>query len=264
MQADSNEPGAMLKPFFQHLDDLRRALVWCAFALLAGMGLAAFIAPRVLALLKAPLKSVVADPDRFLRTLDITGGMSVAMQTILWGGLLFSAPVMVFSICWFVFPGLTRNERREVLGGLSFAVVLFCVGVGLCYGFALAPALTVMLWFNEWMGIPIEYVTITSYVGFVLKLLLSFGLTFELPIVILILGRLGLVTSAQLRSKRRHAIVVILILSMVITPTQDPFSQILLGGPLVALYEICIWLIWARECRNKDKPLSSASGQDAS
>lgn len=256
LQDDRNEPGALLKPFFQHLDDLRRALVWSVGALLAGMGLAALVAPRALAILKAPLKSVVANPDTFLRTLDITGGMSVAMQTILWGGILFSAPVMLFSLCWFVFPGLTRTERRAVLGGLSFAVALFAVGVSLCYFFALGPALSIMLWFNEWMGIPVEYVTLTSYVGFVLKLLLSFGLTFELPIVILVLGRLGIVSSAQLRSKRRHAIVAILVLAMVITPTQDPFSQLLLAVPLIVLYEICVWLVWAHE-RRRHPPAKS-------
>ena len=249
--ADHHEMGPLLKPFFQHLDDLRKALVWSLCALFAGMGVSALLAPTILKIVKAPLGKVVHEPDKFLRTLDITGGMSVAMQTILWGGVLFSAPVIVFAICWFVFPGLTNRERRTVLGGLLFAVGLFCSGVLLCYFFALAPALGVMLWFNEWMGIPVEYVTVTSYVGFVLKLMVSFGLTFELPIVILILGHLGIVTSAQLREKRRHAIVIILIIAMVITPTQDPFSQLLLAGPLVLLYELCIWLVWAKERRRR-------------
>jgi sec-independent protein translocase protein TatC len=246
---DSGEPGVLLKPFLHHLNDLRRALVWSICALFAGMGLAALLAPKALAILKAPLINVVADPDTFLRTLDITGGMSVAMQTILWGGILLSAPVIICALGWFIFPGLTRTERRAVLSGLGFAASLFVIGVVLCYRFALAPALKIMLWFNQWMGIPIEYVTVTSYVGFVLKLLLSFGLTFELPVVILVLGRLGIITSAQLREKRRHAIVAILILAMVITPTQDPFSQLILAVPLIVLYEICVWLVWARDRR---------------
>ncbi len=244
-----DESEGLLKPFLLHLDDLRRALMWSLSALFAGMGLAALLAPTAMALLKAPLKTVVANPDTFLRTLDLTDGMSVAMQTIFWGGILFSAPVIVFALCWFVFPGLKRAERRAVLAGLGFAVLLFCLGVALCYRFALAPALAVMLWFNQWMGIPVEYVTVTSYIGFVLKLLLSFGLTFELPVVILILGHLGIITSTQLRDKRRHAIVAILILTMVITPTQDPVSQLILAVPLIVLFEICVWLVWARERR---------------
>lgn len=250
---DNGEVEGVLKPFLDHLDDLRQALVWSIGALLAGMGVATLLAPRVLVALKAPLKTVVADPNTFLRTLDITGGVSVAMQTILWGGILISAPLILTALAWFIFPGLTRPERRSVLAGLGFAASLFVIGVGLCYYFALAPALKIMLWFNEWMGIPVDYVTVTSYVGFVLKLLLSFGLMFELPIVILVLGRLGIISSSQLRDKRRHAIVAILILAMVITPTQDPFSQLILAVPLIILYEICIWLVWARERHKKNQ-----------
>lgn len=246
-EPDNKERFGLFKPFLEHLNDLRRALVWSASALVIGMVIAGWLAPQLLAILKLPLRGVVPEPDKFLRAFDVTGGMSVAMQTIFWGGLLLSAPVIVFSICWFVFPGLTRRERRAVLGGLVLAAVLFVTGVLLGYFLALPPALKIMLWFNEWMGIPIEFFTITSYVGFITKLLLSFGLTFELPVVLLILGQLGIVTSRQLRDKRRHAIVIILILAMIITPTQDPFTQLLLSGPLVALYELCIWMIWAKE-----------------
>lgn len=236
-----------IKPFLSHLEDLRKALVWSLVAMLAGMGLCSFLAPELFKLIKAPLKGVVPNPDLFLRTLDVTGGMNIAMQTIFWGGLLISAPVILLSLCWFIFPALTRRERRAMVGGLLFAAFLFIVGVTMGYFLALRPALEIMLWFNTWMGIGVEYFTVTSYTGFVLKLLLAFGLTFQLPIVLLILGRLGVINSAQLRDKRRHAIVLILILAAVITPTQDPFSMLLLAGPLIALYELCIWMIWMKE-----------------
>jgi sec-independent protein translocase protein TatC len=250
-QDDNNVRAESAKPFLKHLEDLRRALIWSALALFIGMGTACYFAPTFFKILKAPLKGVVPNPDTFIRTLDVTGGMTVAMQTIVWGGVLFSAPVILFSICWFVFPGLTRRERRTLLGGLLFAAFLFIAGVLMCYFLALSPALEIMLWFNSWMGIEIEYFTVTSYIGFVLKLLLSFGLTFELPIVLLILGELGLINSHQLRNKRRHAIVIILILAAIITPTQEPFSQLILAIPLIVLYELCIWLIRARERQKK-------------
>ncbi len=238
-----------VKPILEHLDDLRRACFWALAALLAGMAVALRFAPALFRLIKAPLYGVVENPDTFLRNIDVTGGMSVAMQTIFWGGLLFSAPAILAAVAWFVFPGLTGRERRAVLGGMLFALVLFVCGVLMCYFAALKPALRIMLWFNEWLGFKVEYFLVTSYVGFVLKLLLSFGLTFELPVVLLILGHLGIITSAQLRRTRRHAIVLILVLAMVITPTQDPFSQLLLAIPLIMLHEICIWLVWARERR---------------
>jgi sec-independent protein translocase protein TatC len=250
-QDDNTLLAETVKPFLKHLEDLRRALIWSALALLIGMGTACYFAPTFFKILKAPLKGVVPNPDTFIRTLDVTGGMTVALQTIVWGGALFSAPVILFAVCWFVFPGLTRRERRTLLGGLLFAAFLFIAGVLMCYFLALGPALEIMLWFNSWMGIDIEYFTVTSYIGFVLKLLLSFGLTFELPVVLLVLGQLGIIHSRQLRNKRRHAIVIILVLAAIITPTQDPFSQLILAIPLIALYELCVWMIWVKEKQKK-------------
>lgn len=244
-----DHPEAATKPFLQHLEDLRRALIWCAVALFTGMVAAGAFAPLFFRLLKRPLTDVVANPDTFLLSLDVTGGLSVAMQTIVWGGLLFSAPAILFALCWFIFPGLTRSEQRTLLGGLLFAALLFIAGVTLCYFMAIGPAIAMMLWVNEWLGIRVDYFTVTSYTGFVLKLMLAFGLTFELPIILLLLGQLGLIHSRQLREKRRHAIVIILILAALITPTQDPFSLLILAIPLMALYELCIWLQWARERR---------------
>lgn len=250
LPGEEQEPG-LIKPFLGHLEDLRRVLICSAASLLCGMVAAAFLIPRFFALLKIPLAKAGRDPETLLVAMDMTGGVSAAMQTMLWGGLLLSAPFILGSIAWFVFPGLTRRERRAVAGGLLLAAVLFAIGVLLGYFLALPPGIRMMLWFYEWMGFPVKFITLTSYVGFVLKLLLAFGLTFELPIVLLVLGRLGIVTSTQLRSKRRHAIVIILVLAAVITPTQDPITQLLLSVPLAALYELCIWMIWAEERRKK-------------
>lgn len=261
MQKNHNEPPGeeSAKLFLHHLEDLRRALIWSAVSVFAGMAVACAFAPLFFTILKRPLTGVVAEPDAFLRTLDVTGGIEVAMQTIVWGGLLFSAPIILFAICWFVFPGLTRRERRTLLGGLLLAALLFIAGVTLCYFLALGPALAMMLWVNNWLGIRVEYFTVTSYVSFVLKLLLSFGLTFELPVLLLILAQLGIITGQQLREKRRYAIIVILILTAIITPTQDPFSQMILAGPLIALYELCIWLIWFRERHRQEARLKESA-----
>lgn len=251
LPADEEQHQGPLKTFVEHLEDLRRVLIWSAGALLAGMLVAAFLIPRLVTLLKLPLTKAGRDPDALLVAMDMTDGVSVAMQTMFWGGLLLSAPLILCCIAWFVFPALTRPERRAVIGGLAFAAALFAGGVLLGYFLALPPGIRVMLWFYEWMGIPVRFITLTSYAGFVLKLLLAFGLTFELPVILLVLGHLGIVTSSQLRDKRRHAIIAVLIVAMVITPTQDPVTQLLLSLPLVALYELCIWLVWARERRSR-------------
>jgi sec-independent protein translocase protein TatC len=235
------------KPFIQHLEELRRALIWSAVAALAGMGIACVYAPLFLKFLKRPLIGVVPNPDTFLIAMDVTGSISVAMQIIIWGGLLLSAPIILCALCWFIFPGLSRSEKQALLGGLAVATALFIGGITLCYYMALGPALAMMLWINDWLGIRVDYFTITSYIDFTLKFLLSFGLVFELPVILLILGKLGLISSRLLRNKRRYAWIIILVLAAVITPTQDPFSQLILAIPLIALYELCIWLIWTRE-----------------
>ena len=128
-------------------------------------------------------------------------------------------------------------------------MVLFGVGVSIAYFGMLPPALRVMLWFNDWMGIPVEFFQVSDYVRFVLILMAAFGICFELPVVLLGLGRLGIITSDQLRRGRRIAVVVLLIVAMVVTPTTDPFSQLILAVPLMLLYEACIWSIWLMERR---------------
>ena len=221
-----------------------------AFAI--GMCIAIPIAPWVLYILKLPLKWAGKDPSTFLQVLDVTGGLSLATQTVFWAGLLISAPFIVYYIWGFVFPGLTHRERSAISNSILFALVLFVLGVLTGYYLALAPGIKVMLWFSDWMGVNVSFFRATDYIRFVAILLLSFGVCFELPIILLILGQMGLVTSRQLRDKRSVAIVVILIIAAVVTPTTDPFTQLVMAIPMCVLYEICIWILWSKE-RKEEK-----------
>ena len=235
------------KPFLEHLADLRRAIIRMLIALVAGVALAIPLAPHVIRILQAPLAKVVPDPTHFLKIIDISGGLSVALNLILWTGILLSSPLLFLFAGSFIFPGLTRRERRAVLGGSAFAVVLFAAGVTMGYFLALPVALRVMLSVGRWVGAPVEFVTLNSYLALSLQVLIAFGLAFELPVVVLILGYLGLITSRQMREKRRHAIVLLFVIAMVLTPGPDVFSQVVMAVPLVLLYELCIWLIWMKE-----------------
>lgn len=226
-------------------------------ALACGILVAAPFAPRIFDFLKRPLRSVVPDPDTFVRVFEVTGAMSVAMTTALWTGVLLSAPFIVFFAGRFVFPGLTRAERRAVFRSSGFALALFAGGVALAWTF-LPQALRVMLWFNTWMHMPVEFFRAGDYVRFVLVLLLSFGITFELPLLLIVLGHLGIVTSAQLRTHRRHAFVVILVLAAFVTPTTDPFSQLAMAIPLALLFELCIAVIRAKERRREQEAATAA------
>jgi sec-independent protein translocase protein TatC len=241
--------GQGVKSFLSHLEDLRNTLIRCVAALAVGMAVAIPLTPQIMALLERPLRIVTDDPGQFLRSLEVAGAFTVSMKMALWAGLLFSSPFLLLFIGAFIFPGLTSREKRAVINASGFAVILFVAGVLFGYTFTLPAALKIMFGMHVWLGIRPEW-TVTSYVTFALQLLIGFGLVFELPTILLTLGKLGIVSSLQLRTMRRHAIVVILIVAAALTPP-DVFSQLLMALPLVGLYELCIWLVRMDERRKR-------------
>ena len=239
------------KPFLEHLEDLRGVILWSGLSLAIGMALAVPLAPYVVKLLKIPLVKADVNPDEFLKVFTVSGGFTIAMKVIFWTGLLLSVPFIVFQIGSFVFPGLTRRERRVVLYVSGFSGFLFVGGVVMGFFFAVPTALVCLLQINEWMGVDCAFVELSNYVAFVLQLLVCFGLAFELPVVILALGALGLVSHAGLREKRRHAIVALMFVAMVLTPSSDVFTMLLMAVPMIVLYEFCIWAVLLMERKKR-------------
>lgn len=157
------------------------------------------------------------------------------------GGLLVSLPALVFIIGSFVMPGV-RDVERKVMGRISlFSGGLFILGVAMGYKVTLPLALDLMLRIGGRLGGESIWFY-NKYISFSIQLLLGFGIAFQLPVVILILGKMGLVSSNQLREKRRHVIVALLILAMILTPP-DVMTQLLMAAPLILLYECCIWFL---------------------
>jgi sec-independent protein translocase protein TatC len=251
---DSSELKGGSKTFLEHLDDLRKMLLACL--LFAGIGIcvAVPLSPWILEAIKRPLAAAGRNPGEFLKVMDMTGGIVIGMRISLWGGLLIASPFMAWAIAWFVFPGLSRKEKRVAVGALLFSVLLFVSGAAMCYFMSLPLAMRFMFRINELMGVDCAFVNVADYAAFVLMLMLAFGLSFQFPIVILALGSLGLVNSRLLRDKRRHAIVAIFIISMILTPP-DVASQILMAVPLMGLYELCVWILRAKEGGAAEKSL---------
>ncbi|HMO50025.1 MAG TPA: twin-arginine translocase subunit TatC [Kiritimatiellia bacterium] len=247
---DTGDDTGLVKPFLDHLEDLRQTLIRAAIALVGGMVIAFPLTPWMLGLLKRPLHLVSEDPDRMLQSMEVAGAFVAAMRMSFWGGLLLSAPVLVFLVGAFILPALREHEKRLAARAGALGVVLFFVGVLTGYFYTLPFALSAMFLFHGWLGV-VPLWTISSYVAFSTQLLIAFGLAFEIPVVLLILGRLGIVSGEWLRAHRRHAVVVALILACVLTPP-DVVSQIAMTIPLMLMYEGCIWLVLAWDRRKKE------------
>lgn len=230
------------RPLLEHLMALRDMLVFASVAWAVCVIAACVFSPQILAWLKSP----AAASEDMLQGLDLTSGFSTMMSIALWGGTALSFPFLAYAVLRFVFPALTRREKAILLTVLVAGSTLFTVGVGLAYGKTLPLVVTAFQSINEWVGLPVTTIRIEGYISIVLKTVIAFGLVFQLPLVLFVLGWFGLVTSAGLRAKRRPAIVSAFVVAMFLTPP-DPMSQLMMAVPLCLLYELSIWAVWLRE-----------------
>jgi sec-independent protein translocase protein TatC len=154
-------------------------------------------------------------------------------------GFVLALPVIVYQVWGFLSPGLTEREKKWIVPSLYFGVVLFAIGSSMAYFWVLPITFEVLTGFQaEYLKNEME---VNHYLSFVTKLLLGFGFVFELPVVIMILSAMGIVTPRFLREKRRHAIVVMTVVSIVLTPA-DLISAMMMLVPLLLLYELSIFL----------------------
>jgi sec-independent protein translocase protein TatC len=232
-----------VKPFLDHLEDLRWMLVKMAMTLVIGMGVAFAIHGPLVAVVQRPLNQVDPHLVSHLQVLSVTDPLVIIFEVSFYAGIVMTFPILLFFVAQFVLPALTEKERKMVVPAILFSMGLFAVGVLFCYFFVLPQTLrfffsfaTQLQWTPMWQ--------VRDYFAFVTQITLAFGLAFELPIVVVALVYLRILTSGFLRRTRPFAIVIILILAMIIAPTPDPVTFISLGVPMCVLYEICIWLGW--------------------
>lgn len=229
------------KPFLEHIEDLRTMVVKMAIVLAVSMFAAFAFRGQLAAFVQAPLLAV--DPTRVdnLQSLGVADSMSISLKLAFYAGLVISFPVLLYFLAEFVLPALTLRERKVVLLATGVGFGLFLCGAAFAFFFVLPAALEfffqdaqMMQWRPTW--------TVGEYYSFTTQFTLGFGLAFELPVVVLALVKVGLLDHAQMRATRPYAIVVIMMLAAIITPTTDIFTLLLMGGPMVLLYEACIWI----------------------
>lgn len=220
--------------FFDHLDELRRRLIYIAVVVIVGTAVAFVFIQDILHFITLPAK----DMDLIYTTPAEAFMSQIRLSFIT--GIFGTLPFTIYQVLLFILPALRDTEKKALIPLVIFMILLFAMGVGFSYFVVFPFALHFFLGF-ETEGLSPLF-TISGYISFVVSFLLAFGLVFQIPLISWFLGRLGLVSSTFLKRNRKYAVLIIAVTSSLITPP-DIFSQILMVGPLVLLYEIGIILV---------------------
>ena len=230
------------RPLLEHLLALRDMIVFGAVAWVVCATICAICTPWVMAWLKSP----AGEDGKLLQGLDLASGVSAIISIAGWGGTALAFPFIIYAILRFVFPALTNREKFVILAIMIVGTFFFLGGVVMAYEKTLPMIVVAFQAINRWVGFEMEILRIENYISIVLKTIIAFGLVFQLPLILFVLGWFGILTSKVLREKRRVAIVLSFFLAMFLTPP-DPMSQIFMAVPLALLYELSIWAIWLKE-----------------
>ena len=217
-----------------HLEELRGRLGICLLALVFTAGLSFLQAERIIRWLKAPAGELLPQFVFFAPTEAFSAYLKVAGLA----GLLLAMPIILWQTWAFVRMGLTTQERSWGAAFVGWGTVLFAAGVAFAYAVLLPASLRILLGIGKGQLVPV--ISIDAYLSFVITLLGWCGAIFELPVVIFILAKVGIVTPEWLRQQRPYAILGLVIAAALLTPTTDMFNQILMTVPMVVLYEISI------------------------
>ncbi len=233
-------------PLLDHLVELRQRLLYSLVAFIVAFLGCFYFAQQMFDFLAAPMADYFHEQTgrRFIYT-DLTEPFFTQIKLAAFGALCISFPIVATQLWLFMAPGLYRTERQAFLPFLVATPVMFLLGASFLY-YVLLPFAIKFFGGYETVGtegtLPMQLeAKVGEYVGFVMTLIFAFGLCFELPVLLTLLAKVGLVTSDGLRRKRRYAIVLVFIVAAVVTPP-DVISQISLAVPLLGLYEISIWL----------------------
>jgi sec-independent protein translocase protein TatC len=254
-------------PLLDHLVELRQRLIKSFAALAVLFAISYYFAPHIYGFLVQPLATILAEQGGGNRRLIYTAlyeAFFAYLKVAFFTALFVGFPFIALQIWKFVAPGLYRHERRAFLPFLVATPVLFFMGGALVYYLIFPMAWKFFLSFETSGidgGIPIQLeAKVDQYLSLVMQLIFAFGLCFELPVLLSLLGRVGIVSSKGLAEKRRYAIVIAFVVAAVLTPP-DVISQVGLAIPCILLYEISIWCVRLIE-RGREREAKAANGAE--
>lgn len=255
-----------VKPFLDHLEDLRWMLVKMAATLAVTMILSFGFRAQLMHVVVSPLQTITTETTHevqnagaakaatdggmfiHLQSLHPADSMSISLSLAFYAGFILSFPLLLYFLAGFVLPALTAKERSFVLPAIGVSFALFLGGVAFCFFYVLPLSLRWLYYDSRHMGFNPEW-TISEYFSFATQFVLIVGLSFELPVVVIALVQFGLLKAGTLRSTRAYAVVLILVFATILAPSTDPMTMGIVAAPMLILYEACIWIAYAMERR---------------
>lgn len=249
-------------PLLDHLIELRKRLLVCVWALFLTGAVCFYFSDKIFAFLVHPLKEAYGTGGGRLVYTKLYEAFFVQLKVALFGAFFCSFPIIANQLWMFVAPGLYAKEKKALLPFLLATPLLFLCGAALAYYVVMPTAFHFFLGFQgNAGGVQVEALPSTeSYLSLVMQFILAFGISFLLPVLIMLLNQAGIVTRAQLVGVRRYMIVAAVAVAAVLTPP-DVVSQLMLAIPLILLYEIALIGIWFTDRRAAKAGNEQASDQ---
>lgn len=234
MSDPQQNPEGSEETFISHLVELRDRIIRAGISVIVVFVGLVYWAPDIFRLLARPLMNNLPKDGKMIVT-DVTGSFFVPMKVTMLVAFVIALPVVLYQIWAFVAPGLYQHEKKLVAPLVASSYTLFLCGMAFAYFVVFPTIFRVMAHYNAPLGAEMT-TDIDNYLSFVLTMFIAFGVTFEVPIVVVLLVRMGVVTVKKLKSIRPYVIVGAFVVAAVVTPP-DVFSQLILALPLIVLYE---------------------------
>ena len=255
-EADDRPMGLM-----DHLSELRGRLVRCCLAVMVGFIACWAVVDPIFDALVAPLLSVLPDGSHAIYT-TLPEGFFTRMHIAFVAGVFVSSPAIFYQVWAFIAPGLYEEEKRSIIPVAVMSAFFFVSGGAFCYFIVFPNAFAFFMSYatDTIVAMP----KISDYLSFVLKLILAFGLVFEMPLFAFFLARMGIITAELMRRVRRYAILAIFIVAAILSPP-DVVSQLLMAAPMLVLYEVSIFVaagFGKKPAKEEGEPKEKSEGED--
>jgi sec-independent protein translocase protein TatC len=262
--APGEEEPAGRMSFFEHLVELRKRLINAIVAIVIGMGIGIYLAPRFINFIIRPMIGALkgAGLEGQMYYTSPAGYISLVINLGLYLGIVLAMPFVLYQIWLFVAPGLYKNERKAVAGFILSSMFLFLCGIAFGYFIMLPQTLGFLIKFANTGPIK-PLISINEYFELILIVLIGLGVIFELPVLIFILSLFGIVTPRFLLKNFRYAMILITVVAAVVTPTPDATTMLIFMAPMIALYFIGVLVSYVVLRRKQREAAASAAGGTA-